>query len=210
MAVICPTITASEPHAYREQMERVEPFAQRIHIDLMDGQFATPTSPKLKQVWWPAGTMGDVHLMYRRPMDYIEQLIKLHPHLVIIHFEASVEHMHFAARLHREGIKTGLAILQDTSVETIQDVMHSFDHILVFSGHLGHHGGKADLSLLAKVKAIREYHPEAEIGWDGGVNLDNAQQLIAGGVDILNVGGFIHNAKNPAEAYRQLKTVVIH
>ncbi len=65
MAVICPTVTAYDPHEYREQMERVEPFAKRIHIDLMDGHFAPTKSPGLKHVWWPDDAAG------RHPPDVL-------------------------------------------------------------------------------------------------------------------------------------------
>lgn len=201
MAVICPTVTANDPHEFRLQMERIATFSSRIHVDLMDGDFAPTVSPTLKQIWWPHSVQADIHLMYRRPMDHIEQLIKLRPHMVIIHNEADVHHMHFAGELHKEGIKVGLAILQDTPVEHAYQIMHSFDQVLVFSGHLGYHGGKADLNLLAKVKSISHHHPDAEIAWDGGISDENAKQLVTAGVDVLNVGGYIQRAEDPAEKY---------
>lgn len=204
MAIICPTITAFDPHEYRAQMEQVTPFAKRVHIDLMDGDFTPTTSPVLEQVWWPERVTADIHLMYRRPMDYLEQLIRLKPHLVIIHNEADVHHMQFVAELHKADILAGLAILHDTPVEYAFQIMHSFDHVLVFSGDLGRHGGHADLALLDKVRKIRDHHPDAEISWDGGINDQNAKALVDSGVDVLNVGGFIQKAENPKEAYAKL------
>ncbi len=201
---ICPTITAYNAHQYREQMERIKPFTKRVHIDLMDGAFAPTQSPDLAHIWWPHELTADIHLMYQRPMAYLEQLIKLHPSLVVIHNEAEVHHMDFAARLHSHDIKAGLAILHDTPIEYAYQIMHSFDHVLVFSGDLGHHGGQADLGLLDKVRKIREHHPDAEIGWDGGINDANARQLIEAGVDVLNVGGYIQGAADPRARYDSL------
>lgn len=205
---ICPTITAYDLAEYSRQMKRVLPFAERLHVDLMDGEFAPTESPSLDQIWWPQELPADIHLMYQNPMNYLDQIIKLKPRMVIIHNEAKVHHMHFAAELHRAGILAGLAILSDTPVEHAYQIMHSFDHVLVFSGHLGYHGGQADLGLLDKVHKIREHHPDAEIGWDGGINADNAQQLIDGGVDVLNVGGFIQKSDDPAANYAKLKEVI--
>jgi ribulose-phosphate 3-epimerase len=208
MAVIAPTVTAYEPHEYREQIERVAHFADRLHIDLMDGEFAPTRSPELERLWWPHGLVIDMHLMYQHPMEYLPQLIKLKPHMVVVHNEAEVHHMHFAAELHKHDIKTGLALLQDTPVEWAEQIMHSFDHVLIFSGHLGYHGGAADLKLLEKVHQIREHHPEVEIGWDGGINVDNAKQLLEAGVDVLNVGGFIQKSSDPESAYGTLKVLL--
>jgi ribulose-phosphate 3-epimerase len=208
MPVICPTITAFDTHEYRIQMERITPFAERVHIDLMDGVFAPTKSPGLQHIWWPHELQADIHLMYQKPMEYIDQLIKLHPHMVVIHNEADVHHMDFAARLHQHDIKVGLAILQDTPIEWAYQIMHSFDQVLVFSGNLGHHGGEADMKLLDKVAAIRDHHSSAEIAWDGGISAANIRQLVEAGVEVLNAGGAVQKADDPANAYATLKTLV--
>ncbi len=207
MPTICPTVTAFDTHAYREQMELVERFAKRIHIDLMDGDFAPTKSPSLNQIWLPKIT-SDIHLMYQHPMNYLEQLIKLKPNLVIIHAEASVDHAHFATHLRENNIKAGLALLQNTKVESISDLMPCFDHVLIFSGDLGHHGGTSDLKLLDKVRDVKTKFQNVEIAWDGGINDQNAKQLVEAGVDVLNVGGFIHKADDPEKAYAKLKAVI--
>jgi len=208
MATICPTITAYTEHEYKQQIDAVKDFAKRIHFDLMDGEFAPTKSPALSKIWLPLHITADIHLMYQRPMDYLEQLIKLKPHMVIIHNEAHVHHMHFAAELHKHDIKAGLAILRDTPIEYAYQIMHSFDQVLVFSGHLGYHGGEADLGLLDKVQKIKAHHPDAEIAWDGGINADNIKQLAEAGVDVLNVGGAIQKTSNPEDAYVRLKEVI--
>lgn len=206
--IICPTITAYDPAEYKRQIDQVASFAKRVHIDLMDGEFAPTKSPELSKIWWPPELEADIHLMYQNPMDYLDQLIKLKPRMIVIHNEAHVHHMHFAAELHKAGILAGLAVLKDTPIEYAYQIMHSFDHVLIFSGNLGYHGGEADLGLLDKVAKVREHHPEVEIGWDGGINADNAKQLITAGVDVLNVGGFVQNSANPAAAYAKLKEVI--
>jgi pentose-5-phosphate-3-epimerase len=205
MAIIVPTVTAYDEYNYNEQLKVLKPFAGQVHIDLMDGDFAPTRSPSLSHVWWPTGMTADIHLMYRRPMEVIERLIELRPRLVIIHNEADVHHMDFAARLHAAGIEAGLALLHDTPVEYVYQIMHSFDHLLIFSGNLGYQGGSnADLGCLDKVAKIRQQYPEVEIGWDGGINSLNAKLLVDGGIDVLNVGGFIKHADNPEKAYAEL------
>ncbi len=204
MAVICPTVTAYNLHEYREQLERILPFATRIHIDLMDGEFAPTTSPPIDHLWIPHGVIVDIHLMYRRPMEQLELLKYLNPHMVIIHAEADVHHALFAAEMHKEGIKAGIAFLQDTDIQGVEDKISGFDHGLLFSGHLGHHGGQADLSLLHKVAELKEHHPDMEIGWDGGINEQNVIQLVEGGVEVLNAGSYIQKSPDPHSAYAKL------
>jgi ribulose-phosphate 3-epimerase len=208
MAIICPTVTAYNAHTYRTQMERIQPFAKCVHIDLMDGDFAPTKSITPDQVWWPDKIGADIHIMFKQPEEYLAGLIKLRPRLIIVHAEAVADFRKITTELHRAGIKAGIALLQDTPVKKVEPILKYFDHMLVFSGHLGYHGGEADLKLLDKVAEIQKLHPHAEIGWDGGINDKNAGQLAEAGVDVLNTGGFIQKADEPDIAYAKLRTVL--
>lgn len=208
-SIICPAVLASDEADYAVQMRKIAPFAKRIQIDLMDGRFASPKSVEIAKVWWPTGIQADIHLMYQDPMDYLPQLIHMQPHMVIIHAEATLHHMHFAAELHKEGILAGLAILPETTIAKVEQILNSFDHLLIFSGHLGHFGGQADLELLRKVHEAKQHHPDLEVGWDGGINVQNAKQLAKGGVHVLNAGGAIQKAPDAIAAYKTLVETVV-
>ena len=207
MVTICPTITAQDNHDYRSQMDIVKPFASRIHIDLMDGQLAPTRSPELNQTWWENGMTADVHLMYKFPEQYLDTLIMLKPSLVIFHYEAQVDHLSFAGKLKHSGIRAGLALLQETSVSSVKDLLPEFDHVLIFSGNLGFQGGQANMLLLDKVRQIKELRLNIEIAWDGGINEDNTPALVESGVDVLNVGSFIHSSTDPSAAYAKLEAL---
>ncbi len=207
MAVVCPCITALDPHEYREQMERVSGFARRIHIDFMDGELAPTVSPPVESAWWPKGTLADLHVMYERPQDHLSKILNLKPHLVIVHAEAEGHYIGMAKLLHLAGIKVGVALLPKTDVKTLKPSLEYIDHVLIFSGDLGHFGGEADTGLLSKVHDIKKLKRGLEIGWDGGISAENAAELVKAGVDVLNSGGFIQNAENPAGAYATLEAL---
>ena len=40
MSVIAPAVLAENTIAYKEQMDRIAGFAERVHIDITDGEFA--------------------------------------------------------------------------------------------------------------------------------------------------------------------------
>lgn len=207
MVTICPTVLAKDPHEFREQMERIAPFAERIQIDLTDGHFASHKTLGLEHVWWPVGIQADLHLMYKNPLQHIEAILKLEPHLVIIHAEADGDFYELANALKAADIKVGVALLPETPVRLLAEVMTHIDHILIFSGSLGHFGGRADLSLLGKISEAKALKSDIEVGWDGGVNEHNIKTLVHNGVDVLNVGGFIQNSERPQEAYATLKKI---
>lgn len=208
MADIAPTVTATEPHAYREQMTRAASFAKRVHVDLADGQLAPVHLLHPLHVWLPEGIQCDIHVMFKRPISVQRRLIDLQPDLVIFHSEAEGDFYKLTGPYKAAGIKVGLALLQDTSVEAIAPVIQELDHVLVFSGNLGYHGGHADLTLLDKVKSLKRLNSRLEIGWDGGINDGNARKLQKGGVDVFNVGGFIQRASDPQAAYDKLEALL--
>ncbi len=203
-----PTVTAENAHTYRTQMERLVPFATRVHIDIMDGEFAPTKSVNLDQIWWPGGMRADLHIMMKNPFEHTDLYRALGPQLVIVHAEAVGDFVTFAETMHRYGIETGVALLQGTPVETIVPAIDLIDHVLVFSGDLGHFGGAADMRLIDKVTQLLAVKPQLEIGWDGGVNDTNALGLADAGVDVLNVGGFIQRSDDPAGAYESLRKVL--
>lgn len=204
MPIICPTVLAADKSDYKNQIERIAGFCHRIQIDLTDNDFAPAPTIPVDQVWWPAGVKADIHLMYRSPLDVLKESIKHSPNMIIVHSEAEIDILE-AIRLCRDkGVKFGIALLSSTEPESIKSYVSKVDHILIFSGDLGKFGGYADLGLLDKVSIIRGMKPEIEIGWDGGVNDRNVSELVFGGVDVLNVGGYIQKADNPEKAYSTL------
>lgn len=207
-ATICPTITAADATEYQQQIEKVANFATRIHIDLADGVLAPTTLIALDGVWWPGGVRADIHLMYKKPLDHLQALIALQPQLVIVHAESSGSFFDFANTMHHHGIEAGVALLQTTAVETIRPALEFVDHVLVFSGDLGRFGGKANPALLSKVRALKALKPQLEVSWDGGIDAHNAPALVRAGVEVLNVGGFIQHASDPAAAYDELSRVI--
>jgi len=208
MAIICPTVLAHEPHEYREQMERIGPFAQRIQIDIADGEFAPVKTVGPAELWWPRNVGVDVHVMYQQPEAIIDELIKLRPDMVILHAEAEGSFVALAEKLHAAHIKVGIALLPVTAPEVIQPALDHIDHVLIFSGDLGSFGGTANMSLLDKVEHIRVLKPDVEIGWDGGVSVENAVKLATSGVNVLNAGGAIQKATDPAAAYAKLVAAI--
>jgi ribulose-phosphate 3-epimerase len=209
VVTICPTITVETEEDYRKQMETLEPFAHRIHVDLADGDFAPRRLLNFDKVWWRGDRTIDIHVMYRYPVDHAEIILALNPRLVIVHAEAEGNFANFADHLHQHGIEVGVALLPETRVDKIEPVLASIDHVLIFSGNLGYQGGsQVNPELFKKATAVRRMKPGIEIGWDGGVNDKNARSIVEAGVDVLNVGGFIQNAPDPEAAYATLLSVV--
>lgn len=188
-------------------MLRIAKFATRVHIDIADGEFAPTKLTPINEVWWTENLHADVHVMYKDPFKYIKIFLAMKPDLLIVHAEAEGDFETFAKILKKHGIKVGVALLPKTKAESIVPALEHIDHVLIFGGKLGYQGGRAQLGNLKKVRVLRRHKPDIEISWDGGINDRNVSKLIKGGIDVLNVGGFISKSVNPFAAYATLKSV---
>ncbi len=204
MSEIVPALLCETADDYKATVERLHPFAKRVHIDLTDGEFAPTFTVGVNQIWWPEEWEVDIHAMVARPGQYVDAMIQMKPKTVIFHAEAGEDLLPIIQKLKAAGIKAGVALLKPTVPSTVHDYIENADHVLVFCGNLGHYGGTASLMQLEKVRLIRGIHPEVEVGWDGGANVENAFSLAQGGVDVVNCGGAINKAPDPAAAYKQL------
>lgn len=205
MKIVCPTITAENTHTYREQIERVCNFAKHLHLDLMDGQFTPNKSLKVEHLWMPDDITCDVHVMYKNPESVLAAVSKFSVRTFIVPAESDANFGTLAERVKGYGMYFGVSLLADTTVESARRAIKQADHVLIFSGNLGHQGGStADIGLLAKIAEIKDLNSDAEIGWDGGLNLDNIDEISRSGVSVFNVGGYIQFAKDPSDAYKSL------
>lgn len=205
MAVeIAPALLAENVDQYKERVEQITPFAQRVHIDITDGEFAPSFTVTENDVYWPATWQVDIHAMVARPSQHVQQMVAKKPYLIIFHAEAQEDLTQLIQYVRGQGVRAGIALLKTTVPETVRAYIEMVDHVMIFSGDLGHHGGEASMMQLEKIRLVHQIRPNIEIGWDGGVTVENAFTLAQGGVNVLNVGGTIAKSGDPAVTYQQL------
>jgi ribulose-phosphate 3-epimerase len=204
-AVITPAILAENAAQYKEQVDRITGFAERVHIDISDGEFAPTLTVSIPELWAPEGWMVDIHAMVDKLDEYIPKLIALRPNMIIVHAEAKGDVQTTLTQIRQAGINAGLALLRSTVPRTVEEMIKLADHVMIFSGELGKFGGNASLMQLEKIRLIKSINPGVEIGWDGGVSIDNAYSLVQGGVNVLNVGGVIQKASDPHAIFSKLQ-----
>jgi ribulose-phosphate 3-epimerase len=207
MAKLAVAINADNPADYATRIDRVKAFAKRIHVDISDGVFTPHKTPGLSQVYGIDGTELDLHLMVQYPESQYENALAVEPSLVICHFESDGDIALLLSRFREVGVKAGLAIRQETTVEQVKDLLPSIDHLLVFTGQLGFNGGEFDASVLDKIATAKAINGQLEVAVDGGVDQTSAPLAITAGVDVLAVGSFIQDAPDPEAAYIGLEAI---
>lgn len=204
MAVIAPAILTETIDDYTMTVKKYEGFAESVHVDLSDGEFSPTTTVTTAQLFWPSNWQVDIHAMVARPSQYVQALAELKPRTIIFHAEVEEDLAPTLQLVKQMGIRAGIALQRPTVPKTVAHLIEVSDHVMIFSGDLGKYGGIASLMQLEKVRLIRLVRPNIEIGWDGGANIDNVFSLAQGGIDVINVGGGLSRADDPAELYKRL------
>lgn len=209
VASLAVTLLATTPADFAAGLERVKPFVQRLHIDLADGELVPTKTINLAQVYDIDEVPTDLHLMLKDPSAQTESIISFGPSLVICHAEATGDLAGLFQQLREVGIKVGLALEAGTTVDSVKDHLADLDHLLIFTGdHIGFNHSKFQPASLTKIAAAKAINPKLEVGVDGGINIETAEQATSAGADVINTGGFVHDAPDPAAAYAQLAVVV--
>lgn len=204
MTEVAPCITVEDEASYKAYAEKIFPFAKRVHIDTSDGIFTPTFLTSPDRLWWPPEWIVDVHAMVEKPSIHVQTLVSMKPNLIIFHAEVEEDLLPIIQYVKQNEVRVGIALQRPTVPSSVAKLIEAVDHVMIFSGELGRYGGKASMIQLHKINLIRAINQSVEIGWDGGVNLDNAFSLSKSGVDVLNVGGAIASATDSADAYAKL------
>ena len=188
-----------------------------FHIDVMDGKFVENNTLELMKDYSLTishiSNVGlDVHLMVEDVEEVMDDYISLEPKIITFHYEAIKNKdriLEIISEIKSNGIKVGLAISPDTPIEVVKDYCQFVHQILIMTVVPGKGGQMLIPETLEKIKELKSYlidnNFDTDIQADGGINGDNAKELIEAGVDILVSGNYIIASDDYKEAVKKIK-----
>ncbi len=197
-----------------DQVKLVEPYADAIHIDVMDGHFAPPITfggvlVRSLRPCTPLVLHG--HLMVDAPESQFDELAQAGMDIVSFHVEAVEDPAPVIRKARDAGMRVGMTVSPPTPVETLFPYLEELDDVMVMSVYPGWAGQRFMPEALPKLEALRAeldrrgLTPDVQI--DGGVKLENARRCIEAGATVLIAASAIYQAENPAAVARELKAI---
>lgn len=212
--LIAPSILSADFGRLNEEIASVEPYADMIHVDIMDGHFVpnitfgAPVVAKMR-----CKKPMDVHLMIANPQDYLddfaEAVKKAHGRnddcYLTFHEESSLHLHRLIQQVKKLGMKAAVALNPATPLISIESLLGDLDMVLLMTVNPGFGGQEFIESVLPKIRELRKKAPTLDIQVDGGINEKTAKRAIEAGANILVAGSYVFGAKDREKAIESLR-----
>jgi ribulose-phosphate 3-epimerase len=214
MGRLAASILAADLAHLADEVKPIEPYADIIHIDIMDGHFVPPIALGTVVVaslrpWTTSELHG--HLMVEAPEAHLEGLADAGLDVVSFHHEAVGDPGPVIAQARAAGMRTGITLNLETPVGATFSYLDQLDDIMLMSIRPGWSGQELNPDVYPRIEAIRDEVDRRgltiDVEIDGGVKVENAQRAVDAGATVLVSATGIFGAPDKVEAARTLKEI---
>ena len=211
--ILAPSILSADFSNLLSDVKKIENGnADIIHVDVMDGHFVPNISfgaTVMKSLNGKTKLPYDVHLMIENPDKYIPDFVTDQTEYITVHFEALNNPKDTIDHIHSLGIKAGMSIKPGTSIDVLEDYLDDIDLILVMSVEPGFGGQKFMPEQLEKVRKLSRLKEEKGYDYiieiDGGIGLNNVDEVVKAGCEMVVAGSAIFNAEDIEKTVKEFK-----
>lgn len=199
---IAPSILSADFARLGEEVDNVlRDGADIVHFDVMDNHFVPNLTigPLVCEALRNHGVTApiDVHLMVKPVDRLIPDFASAGATYITFHPEASDHIDGTIGLIKANGCKAGLVFNPATSLSHLEHVIDQLDMILLMSVNPGFGGQSFINSSLDKLRTVRKMIDDRgldiRLEIDGGVKIDNIQEIAKAGADTFVAGSAIFN-----------------
>ncbi len=211
-AKVAPSLLSADFSCLRDEIKRIEKHgAEWVHLDIMDGHFVPSITigPLVVKALRPHTELFmDAHLMVTDPERQVKPFVEAGLDLLTIQYEATAHLDRVLRIIKAAGIKTGVALNPATPPGVLDYIWPLLDLVLVMSVNPGEGGQEFIPAALPKIEAlareIKDRGLSTILEVDGGINRQNAREIIAAGATVLVAGSAVFKADNGMHLIREV------
>lgn len=210
MIEIIPAILVKTREELLEKIMAIEPYAERVHLDIADGIFVpNMTILGLEEIeTFDTDLKLEVHLMVSKPENHITRWLETLTDKFIFHIEATSKAQEVIDAVKEADKMVGVALNPTTPVSKIEPFIDQVDFVHFMTVEPGFYGSGFEESVVEKIKDFHYYYPDKPIEVDGGVTPETAPILVDAGASLLVVGSYIFESKDLVKSIEKLKEAI--
>lgn len=210
--IIASSILAADfTHLEQDIKKSIKGGAEWIHCDIMDGHFVPNISfgpLAVEAANRSTDSFLDVHLMIYNPDDYVETFVKSGADQITVHYEA-VTHLHRSIQnIKSQGIRAGVAINPATSIQNIEPILPDVDMVLLMTVNPGFGGQQFIEHSYERIKELAVLRRKEGLPFlievDGGIGMENIEQVSHCGADVFVIGSNIFHTDDITKSVEDL------
>jgi ribulose-phosphate 3-epimerase len=209
---IIPSILVKNREELVEKILAVEPYVERVHLDIADGIFV----PNITILGFEEAETIEtdlkigVHLMVSKPENHIVRWLKTPADEFVFHIEATQKAQEIIDTIKEADKLAGIAINPQTPTDSIKPFIDFIDFVHFMTVEPGFYGGEFVESVLEKIADFHYFYPDKPIEVDGGVDPDTVPKLVQAGASILVAGSYIWESEDIGRAIEELKSEALN
>jgi ribulose-phosphate 3-epimerase len=210
---ISASLLAADYARLGEEMQRAERAGvDSFHFDMMDGHYVPnlALTPDHLNALRPYSKLPfHVHLELENPDHVLSNFIPFQADLVIVQWNTLARPSHTIQRLRSKNAKIGLGLNPDEALDEVSAIFQDLDLLLLLGVYPGFGGQTIQPGMEERIASARRladlYNRHLMIAVDGGVNPENAAQLVNAGADILIMGTALFHSSDMPETVRSIR-----
>jgi len=197
--IISPSLLCADFAHLEDEVRALEAAGcEWLHFDCMDGHFTDQVTyghivaQALRDL---TDRFFDCHLMFTNPEKHLEFFAEAGADGISVHYEVTDDPAGLLERIRRLGCKANLAVNPDTPIAKVEPLLEHCDIVMIMGVFPGYAGQSFIPESTQRITELRRMIDaggyETLIEFDGGLNAETAEGVIAAGADVLVSGSFL-------------------
>ena len=182
------------------EIKRIEPYADRFHFDVADGQYVKLLLffPDLVKALRPYTALPfEVHLITLNPAQWLDAFVDAGADIIIFYLDTVADPIPLIHAIKAAGRRVGISLRVEDPVQLLEPYLHELDLVTIMGTYMGVKGVAMNPAVPDKIRQLRRLIAEqglaTEIEADGGIRYETVPLLHHAGADLIVPGSLIFN-----------------